>query len=282
MPKIRRKDLEPSDLKELSWEPDKIQGSLDTIFQHVTKEAKDAINWYLVSKRRKKIGAVYFRAGAILATAIAGLLPMLTQIFIKDGSPIIPPAWASVALGAAAVMVALDRFFGFSSGWTRYIAAELQLRKSLQEFQMDWETQRASRKGTDPDEEQVQGMLARARTFLMQVNKIVQEETNIWIAEFQSTLKQIEKAAEAKAIVNELGGLNIEVTNGDAVTDGWRLSIGSGSMTSHRGKTVAIHNLAPGIHTLRVEGILEGESKQAEVVASVPAGGINNVQLTLN
>jgi len=31
-----------------------------------------------------------------------------------------------------------------------------------------------------------------------------------------------------------------------------------------------------------VEGVLEGKQKQADIVASVPAGGISNVKLTLN
>jgi hypothetical protein len=200
-----RKDLQPNLLTELSWEPDKVQVSLNTLFAHVTKEATDAIDWYLKSKRRKRRWAVLLRILAIVAASVAGILPMLAQIFINEsGRSIIQPAWASVSLGIAAALVALDRFFGFSSGWIRYIAAELQIRELLQEFQIDWEIQKASLRDGVPDENHVQAMLARAKEFTMQVSTIVKDETSDWIREFQSALKQIDDVARRKASVIEL------------------------------------------------------------------------------
>lgn len=278
----KRKDLESGDLKKMSWEPDKSLVSLNDVFKDAQNYVKSAINWYLQSKRRKKKGAVFLRVGAILTVSVAGILPMLSQIFLDDGKSVISPAWASVFLAAAAALVAMDRFFGFSSGWMRYIATELRLRKILQEYQMDWETEKSTWKGSHPDREQVQRMLVRTKAFRNRINTIIQEETNTWIAEFQSTLKQLDEAAKAKAEVSEIGGLNIVVSNGDACAKGWKLSIDGGSEKSYLGKTAAIHDLVPGVHTIKVEGNIKGKPKQAEIVASIPAGGIGNVQLTLS
>ena len=194
-----KKDLKPGDLGKLSWEPDKVEGSLDVVFQHATKKAKDAIGWYLVSKRRKQIWAVGLRVGAILSASAAGILPMLSQIFVTNGNPVIPPVWASVLLGLAAAMVVLDRFFGFSSGWMRFIAAEMELHQILEEFQMEWESERAAWKGSGPNDDQVQKMLDRAKDFVLQVNTLVRDETNAWIAEFRSALKQVDELAKARA-----------------------------------------------------------------------------------
>lgn len=278
----KRKDLAHHELEGLSWEPGKVLGSLDAVFQHVTEVAKNAITWYWQSKRRKKRGAVLLRLGAILGTSVAGILPMLTQISATGGKAGIPPAWASVSLGIAAALVGLDRFFGFSSGWTRYIAAEMRLRQILEEFQMDWEAQKAIWKGAAPTDDQAQGMLGRAKAFVVQVDAIVQEETKAWIAEFQTTLSQLDEAVKAKVAVTELGGLNVSVANGDQCENGWDLSIDSGSSRGYAGKTAALRDLVPGVHTLRAAGAIGGKPKQAEAVVSVPAGGVGSAELTLS
>jgi low affinity Fe/Cu permease len=54
--------------------------------------------------------------------AVAGVLPVLSQILDAGSSGIvIQPAWATVALAIAAALIVLDRFFGFSSAWARYM-----------------------------------------------------------------------------------------------------------------------------------------------------------------
>ncbi|MCK4236472.1 MAG: SLATT domain-containing protein [Candidatus Krumholzibacteria bacterium] len=282
MSESKRRDLEPRGLRGLSWEPDNIQTSLDTVFEHVTRKAKEAIEWYLQSKRRKKRGAVLFRVGAILFGAVAGILPMLAQIFVNEGRPVIQPAWASVSLGVMGALVLLDRFFGFSNGWMRYMSAELSLHQLLEEFQIEWQTEKVKWKGTVPGEEQVQKMLACAKTFCVQVNKVVQEETNAWINEFRSTLKLIDEAAKTKETVSKPGGLNIVVTNGDECDSGWSLSVDGGSSRKCIGRTAAVGDIVPGTHTLSVNGIIDGKPRQAEILANVPAGGIGTAELTLS
>jgi hypothetical protein len=60
------------------------------------------------------------------------------------------------------------------------------------------------------------------------VNQLVQEETQTWINEFQTSLRQIDEAAQAKAAGSELGRLNVVVQNGDRGDDGGSLSIDRG------------------------------------------------------
>lgn len=64
-------------------------------------------------------------------------LSMIAQIARFKG---IDRVWASIVLGIAAGLVMLDRFFGFSTAWVRYISTELHLRQILDEFRLDWET----------------------------------------------------------------------------------------------------------------------------------------------
>ena len=276
------KDLGPTERLQLSWEPGKIVPSLEALFDRITKEAESAIGWYIRAKRPKQRWARLLRFGSIIAGTTAGLIPILAQMFSKDGHPWIQPAWASVALGIAAALVLLDRFFGFSSAWMRYIATELNIQQLNQEFQLDWESDKATWLGSEPTADQLRSTLARFKAFVTQVNTIVRQETDAWIQEFQSTLKQIDEAAKAKAAVSELGAINITVTNGDACDDGWNLSIDQGSPIKQHGKTAGVRDLVPSIHTIKVSGTMGGNLKQAEAAVSVTAGGTANAQLTLS
>jgi hypothetical protein len=200
MSKPKREDLEPGTLERLSWQPDKAPASLDAVFDYAKKVAEDAIAWYREKKPPKKRWARWCRGLAIALGSAAAILPILAQIFRRaDGVPVIAPAWASAALVVAAALVAFDRFFGFSSAWIRFMKADLRLTKTLAEFYIDWEAEKAVWKGAQPDEDQLKRMLGRAKKLITEVNDIVQEETNEWIRDFQSALKQIDQAAKPPA-----------------------------------------------------------------------------------
>jgi hypothetical protein len=184
-------------------------------------------------------------------------------------------------LGVAAALILLDRFFGFSTAWMRYIAAELKIQQLNKEFQLDWEADKAAWLGVEPTADQLRSTLARFKAFVTQVNTIVREETDAWIQEFQSTLKQIDEAAEAKAALNELGAANIIVTNGDQCAGGWTLTVDGGNPSTHVGKTAGLRDLAPGIHTFKINGTITGNLKQAESAVSISAGATSSADLTL-
>jgi SMODS and SLOG-associating 2TM effector domain 2 len=276
------KDLGPAQRLQHSWDPGQILNSLESLSDRITKEAESAIGWYLRAKRPKQRWAMCLRMGSIAMGTIAGIIPILAQIFARDGHPIIQPAWASVALGIAAALVLLDRFFGFSSAWMRYIATELHIRQLTQEFQLDWESDKATWLGSEPTPDQLRATFARFKAFVTQVNSIVRQETDAWIQEFQSTLKEIDEAAKAKAAISGLGAVNIVVTNGDVCDNGWDLSIDRGSTKNYRGKTAGVGDLIWGIHTIKVEGIINGNRKQAEAAVSIAPGATANAQFTLS
>jgi hypothetical protein len=98
--------------------------------------------------------------------------------------------------------VAIDHFFGFSSGWMRFITTEHQIRQILHEFQLEYDIERATWQGRPPTLEQVQSVLQRCKSFLIQVDEIIRQETEQWVTEFQSALKRIDEAAMAKAVLS--------------------------------------------------------------------------------
>lgn len=280
--KVRREDVSAAKIADITWGVDGPEESLKKIFASLTEKTKGAIRWYQRSRRPKRRGAICLRVSVIVLGTTAGLLPIFAQMFeAKLGKTPFQPAWPAVAVAVAGALLLLDRFFGCTSAWIRYIKAELRLQHLLEEFQLDWQAELAV-KPRPPDDKKIQRLLDRAKVFLTQVNQTVQDETNTWIEEFKSTLKQIDEMIKAKEAATALAGLNVEVTDGDQFTDGWSLAINDGPPRPYRGKTAGLRNVIPGIHTVRIEGQKDGKDQVAEVTVSVPAGGIASVQVTLS
>jgi hypothetical protein len=159
MPKDE-KDIQPGARINFEWSPGQINDSLQALQEIIRSDAEGVIGWYLRSKRAKRFWARLLRVSTIIAGAAAGITPIVSQIYTIDGKPCFPPAWASVWLALSATLALLDRYFGLSSGWMRYIAAELEVSQLTSEFQLNWETVKAKLGGREPNPQQLALILA--------------------------------------------------------------------------------------------------------------------------
>lgn len=267
----------------LDWSAERVTDSLHEVYLRSLKIATEAKGWYAKNSRSKKSGARNIRVLSILLAALAAILPTIGELLPSVGINYeIKAGWTVVLLGIAGALLLLDRFFGFTSGWMRYIVAELQLNQIIQEFELDWETERAGWDANAPTKNQVVQMLARCKAFISQVNTIVREETDVWVQEFQSTIRYLDESIKAKSAITEPGALNLTVTNGDEVSDGWKLTIDNGTPEQFKGKTIGKRSLMPGRHELNVTAIINGKAVQAGKVVTVPAGGTCEESLTLS
>jgi hypothetical protein len=128
---------------------------------------------------------------------IAAVLPMLSQIFTDaNGQPQIEPAWASVVLAVAAGLVGLDRYFGASDAWMRFMTAEQQIARLRQGFEYEWNIARA--KAADPPtDDDVEALLHLARALVAGVGDAIAAETNNWVTDFRGHLQTAEQALQA-------------------------------------------------------------------------------------
>ncbi len=192
MANSRQSDLVVSDIGNLDWSVENRLESLQSVFTYVTQMAIKQIDWYKQKKKTVRFLAKLFRAGTILITTIAALMPMFSDM-VKIGGRPLDPVWASIALAIGAALVAADRFFGFSASWMRFIDSEIKIETILQDFQLDWEMQKAALKGELPGDTQIQEQLQKCRTLLNNVNDILTKESEQWQNDFRNTLKQIDK-----------------------------------------------------------------------------------------
>lgn len=267
----------------LHWGPEQQRESLEALAGYSADEARSAISWYLVKKRSKSLGARILRVGAIGFVAAAGAIPLLAKIdwFQAGGSPFVEPIWSSVALVLAGTCVGLDHFFGFSSAWMRFLTTEMQIRRALHDFLLDWEARRAKWPDTELEANEIGAGIGQCKSFLAKVNGILAEEMDAWVQEFSAALKAIDQAAKARAETMRLGSATVTVNNGDACADGWRLSVDGGIETAHGGKSAALPDLVPGSHGVSVRGTISGKEVRAEKAFVASAGATVEVTLTL-
>jgi hypothetical protein len=277
----RSDDLKGTGFPDITWDGSQDVQSLEQLRRYVVAQAEEAGNWYIVHRRWKRFWGRAIRLLALLATTVSGIIPVLAQILENSGKPEIQPAWASVALAIAAALVALDYFFGFTSAWMRYMQTQQQIVHVLREFQFDWEAVRAGWGWQPPDQAQVLAALARLKQTALQIQQLVEDETNTWIGEFRTSLRMIDEAARAKLEAPARPGVNVTLTNGSQVAGEWSLRVDDGTPTSQRGGRAALVGLTPGPHKFRAEGTIAGNLMQDEATANVPATGISEVKLTL-
>jgi hypothetical protein len=271
-------------LAELNWSDNEREASLSKVVEYAHSLAEEARDWYNQGKKSKQRSAKFLRVAAIFATAVAGIFPILTQIFTTNGVPDVDPAWASIALGVAATCIGLDRFFGFSSGWLRYIEAQTKIRNAIQIFAIDCQLEKLSWTNPTPALNQSKRLIVRAQALITEVNGIIEDETKKWANEFRDALGKLEETAkeiEEAAPAEQLGAINLTVTNGKSCDDGWFISIDGGVEQKRSGETATLAHLVPGLRIVSIAGMVSGKPMQAEKTVTVVARTVQDIEFTL-
>lgn len=187
---IMRPDIKPEEYTYHNWVETSAEESLLDIYRICETHAENVINWYLTAKKNKKICAQILRFGIILFTALAGIIPILSQLKIEQFS--IQPGWSAVALGVAGLFLGFDHYFGCSTAWMRFMVTEHKIRQHLHKFRFENEIAIADWTQSVLDSERIKDNLFRCRNFLSQVDQYIRDETDQWVIEFQKTIKQID------------------------------------------------------------------------------------------
>jgi SMODS and SLOG-associating 2TM effector domain 2 len=182
-----------------TWDAKDVAGSLLRVLEDVEGAAKSATDWYWTEKGPKARASRFIRAASVILTVFAGLVPVAIELLSRYENNQKPEwwatgLWATVLVGAAGGLLGLDRAFGFSSAWARYVLAATEITRRLAEFRMDWLTLSAvATQNTPPSAEQVNALLQKAKEFRLAVEAVVVQETKDWATEFQNNLAQLEK-----------------------------------------------------------------------------------------
>jgi len=275
-------------VQNLKWStPEETRASIGVLYDYAENHARQSISWYAGHKRKKALCSRGLRFAAIFLTTLGGLSPILGSL----GWQQIPVPNSTLALNVgqlgyfflalAAACVAFDRFFGFSSGWMRYITTMMTLERALSAFRFDWAMMAAKFGKEDPTPDQVQAMIQRLKEFLASVDAQVDQETQAWVSEFRTSLADIEKSAKTQAEAARPGAINITVTNGMETDDGFAVSLDGMEITRVRGTRYQIGYVPPGPHKIAVTGRIKGEQLDASELVNVDPGAVAKATLAL-
>ena len=276
-------NLHPKGLGDLSWDDAARGQSLIRVHQWAMDEAEHAHEWYIKNKGPKQFFARWSRSIAIGIGALVGIWAVFGQIFGTAAHPwVLNPMWSTVLAAVVAVLVALDRFMGWSTSWTRFIVAATDIRQAIAEFEFAWQQERLKWTTDPPTREQTQQAIEVVKRFALKVAQIVHDETAAWVAEFQSVLRQLDESAKVKAETTTSPALNVTVTNGgDCDPPGWMLATDTGYSLVYTGRTAAVAGLPTGNHVITATGKIAGKAVRAQKAVSLAPGAAVSVELTL-
>jgi hypothetical protein len=271
----------------LSWKGEEVEASLRAVRDHVENEASALIRWYYTRKAPKAFMSWWLRLLAIIFTGLGGLVPIIAAFGLSNipiGSSYVLPfgqlGYLFLALAAACVL--FDKFFGFSTGWVRYVTTAMKLEKMREDFRLDWARLMAKLGGQTPTPEQIEQLIQRCREFSLAAKSQVELETQAWVAEFQSNLSQLQQEARTRLESARAGTIRLGVTNASEMDDGYSVLVNDQPVLERIfGPECEVAAVQPGTHTVTASGTIAGVPARATKTVTVQAGSTVETTLTL-
>ena len=267
---------------------------LERLRAYAEGKIHDELGWYYRKKKGRSVTSQMLRFAAVAFSVLGGLVPLLMSVFASRPSWEWLKPFESVQFGqlgylflaVAGGLFLLDKYFGYSTGWMRYIVAMQAIEKAREMFRLDWAAlSRALSKadpGTPAYEEAVGRMIQRVRAAIVEVKEHSEKETQAWILEFQTNLAQFEKDLKTQMEAGRPGGIDVDVTDGGSADSSIELSLDGMIADRFSGTAGSIGNVAPGLHRVTAKAQKANRDYAASTLVNVGGGQICQVKLTLN
>jgi hypothetical protein len=266
---------------------------LQVLYDEVMAKLEESIGWYDRRKNHNKRWASRLRGTAIVLAGVASVIPI--------GVSMLPSAWlpqrwvpvASILAALSAGCVGIDRLFGFSSSWMRYVSALLDLQAQRELLQFNW-TRRAleARLGGGTQSERLAAGLQMLYASRLAIHQVLKEETQDWVARFSGALQDGEKSAlTQRAALGEMGhalaasqgALRVQISGIDQLDQGEsEVQLGDSPSEPHHGATKAFAHLMPGQYVLRVRAQRGGQRVSTEEIVTIQPGTTTSLSVTLD
>src|SRR5581483_7884407 len=279
----------------VTWQPGDPNASLARLLTYVESEADKATAWYWRNKRWKARCSRLIQISALILTALAGLFPVVAYLLkqMRWPYPSESGLWSSLFVGIAAALIGLNRTFGLSSGWTRYVLTATSIRKLLDEFRMDCALL-LCKTGQNATPDEIATVVQRAKDFRLAVENAVLQETKDWATEFQNSVAQLEKEVKAQvdALKSELektkqgeaatasGSIELAIVSAQRADDGKFQILLEGKdgrvaeETLEATKKWVRIGIAPGHYRVTVQAAIGGKSVSTAMAVIIKAGEI--------
>jgi hypothetical protein len=183
-------NLVAAQLPDIDWAAD-YRSTAETLYRWTEAAAISTLNWYLTEKKSKARWSRTLRVFSVVFITAGTLAPL-----ISVGTNNTQYAfWGYPVLGLGAASIGLDRAFGFSSSWMRYLGAAAALQKMLIEYQLNWAGLTGSWTGSAPHVNQMHEAIKEITRFAAKLSLLVADETENWITDFRGHVSRLEAEA---------------------------------------------------------------------------------------
>ena len=269
--------------------------ALATIYSEAVTFSFSQRDWYwrnIAAKRTRGSGA---RALTYAFAFFGVIAPLVTVLLAKDSQLIVTQV-AVAALAAAGLVQGADKYFGWSSGWLRYVTTVTAMEQLTLQFELDWVGLMLAQ---PPNTSDVKTFFDIAKQFRLEIEKRRSEETDGWVSEFNAGMAALnemikfqkdatDKAAQtataahdATSAALQTGALEVTLTRGEKVIDPIALSIDGREVDMLTGLTWATKDLTPGIHIIAVGAGIESARKDLSRAVEIKPGALATLTFAL-
>lgn len=224
---------------------------------------------------------------AIVLASVGALLPLVItavsrfaefNVRMKD---LVDAQWGYIAFAAAAACVAADKFYGFSTGWIRFMKTQLGLERALSDLRYDWVTLLAKLEDKEPTPDQIQLMLLRLKDFVLFVRGQIEQETDAWVLEFQSNLADFANTVKSKTELSKPGSLQVTVSNAKDFDAGIKVRLDNAEEQLIVGTQCLFRAVTPGPHEVLVRGTQNGKTFEISSLVKIVPDSLLPLSVTL-
>ncbi|MDB5089719.1 MAG: hypothetical protein JWR09_3713 [Mucilaginibacter sp.] len=176
------------------WDQQQAKAKLTELYDQSIAIVDGNIHWYWKAKRSQRDFSKTIRATAILCFIASTLVPYIANYNKADASILY---LGYILAGVAGGVLMLDKFFGFSSSWVRYILLAKQLQQLRNTFVENWQVIYLANLPLNPKRFSV--LIDSLLTFQSACNDAIKAETEAWAKEFQDNLGELMNAIKAQS-----------------------------------------------------------------------------------
>lgn len=269
------------EFKDFDWSDENQEPSLNKLFDIVIANAAETSGWYSDKARKNRLWAMWLRSIAIVASTLGAGIPLVSKLFGDQYSPSgVPVELAAIVLSCGVAAILLDKFYGFSSSWIRFITTHLKIKRKIQTILFEWQLLRLNLAGKAFEKADLETLFSLCYRFHSEISDIVKEETQAWKQQFEHSLALIDERLNMKFKDLKEGTLVLTVSNGSECEEGWTANI-NGVVSKFSGAIGKVENLRAGSHKLVVSGKINNADVKSETMVSIDPGGVANVSVTL-
>lgn len=165
---------------------------IEKYYLQTISEAEAILSWYPKKRISFRMYSQLIRLGTVVLAGLGGIMPLLELAF-QGNEDMRLVNYGYVAFSVAASLFLLDKYFGFSTGWMRFMLAEVEIKKVISEKKNEWIYYQITYRGKELTKEEIRTILDFNNSLSNAVNNLVIKETKEWINEFKSTYKSLEE-----------------------------------------------------------------------------------------